>query len=184
MSVDLGAPVRSRAATVVAIVGLVLGLGVWGWFATANAREHWWDRGNHVAVTPDAQGWASIDPVQVRLAAVEDEVTVEDGYEPPSGFTYLELTFEVTSSETERSLGCEVEVLDAEGRLFLAGREVPGLGDEYVSELICGTSDPVEDPVPPTQSVLVLLPADAVPVSVRVDSREFPPSEFIELPLP
>lgn len=72
---------------------------------------------------------------------------------------------------------------DTQGRLFLAGREVP-YADPYDSSLTCGTADPQEDPVPPSQSVLVLVPADAELVSVRVDAREFPPARFIEFPLP
>lgn len=180
----LAAASRSRVGTAAAVIGLLLGLAVWGFFATEDARESWWELGEHVAVTPDEAGWASVDTLQVRLASVDPEVRVEPGYEAPAGFRYLELTFEVSSSEIEQSRSCTVEVLDGEGRLFLAGREVPGLGDGYVSELSCGTSDPAENRVPASQAMLVLLPDDAEPVAVRVDSREFPPATFVELPLP
>ncbi len=178
------APERSRVTTVVAAVALVLGLGAWGWFATEDARDGWWALGEHVAITPDDDGWVEVAPVRLRLVGAEADVRTGPGTAPPAGFSYLELTFEVTSEETEAYRSCEVEVLDEQGRLFLAGREVPGLGDDYVSELMCGTSDPEDDPVPSTQATLVLVPDDAVPVSVRVDSRDFPPASFVELPLP
>jgi len=172
---------RSRRSTAVAAVGLGVSLVVWGWFATANARDGWWAMGDHVAISPDADGWAASAPVTVRLDEVTPDASVADG-SAPAGFSYLELVFDVGSTEKESTVSCTVEVLAADGRLFLAGREVPGLGDEYVSELACGTSDPVEYPVPERQAMLVLLPDGAEPVSVRVDSPAFPPAEFIELP--
>lgn len=174
---------RSRRTTAIAVVGLILALAVWGWFATANAREGWWAMGDHIALTPDEQGWAGTGPVQLRLAESTDDVTVDDG-SPPAGFRYLEIVLEVDSTETESTMSCDVQVLDADGRLFLAGREVPGLGEDYVSSLTCGTSDPAEYPVEPVQAMLVLLPEDAEPVSVRVSSTGFPPARFVELPLP
>lgn len=174
---------RSRRTTAIAVVGLIVSLLVWGWFATANAREGWWAMGDHVALTPDDEGWAGAGPVELRLTESTDDVTVADG-SPPAGFRYLELVLEVDSTEEESSLSCDVEVLAADGRLFLAGREVPGLGEDYVSSLTCGTSDPAEYPVEPRQAMLVLLPEDAEPVSVRVSSSAFPPARFVELPLP
>lgn len=177
------APARSRRTTAIAVVGLVVSLVVWGWFASANARDGWWANGDHIAITPDAEGWVSAAPVSLRLDEVNPDVTVEDGT-APDGFSYLELVLSVDSTEQESWLSCPVQVLAADGRLFLAGREVPGLGDDYVSELMCGTSDPVEEPVPGSQSMLVLLPDGAEPVSVRVGSSTFPPAEFVELPVP
>ncbi|WP_420114201.1 hypothetical protein [Pseudactinotalea sp.] len=173
---------RGRVASTTAVLALVLSLAGWGWFASENARTGWWEFGQHVSVEPDQEGWAGVDTVRVRLTGAEIASGIED-YRPPSGFTYLVLDFDVEATETETYRSCTVEVRDEQGRLFLAGREVPN-GDPYSSELMCGTSDPADDPVPGTQSVLVLVPVDAALESVRVDSREFPAATFIELRLP
>lgn len=173
---------RSRVATAVAVVGLVGSLAGWGWFATEQARDGWWALGQHEAVEPDAEGWASIDTLSVRLTGV-DTATELDEEQPPEGYHYLLLDFEVEAPEASETGSCEVQVRDTQGRLFLAGQEVPR-ADPYVSSLRCGTSDPAEDPVPTDQSVVVLVPVDATPESVRVDAREFPPATFIALPLP
>lgn len=172
----------ARVASTTAVVGLVVSLAGWGWFASENAREGWWAFGQHVAVEPDSQGWATVDTVSVRLTGVTEASEI-DGEAPPSGFEYLVLDFDVVATETEESRTCTVEVLDSRHRLFISGSEVPS-ADPFVSELLCGTSDPAEDPVPEAQSTLVLVPVDAEPVSVRVDSREFPPATFVELELP
>lgn len=181
----------ARSGRVVAVVGLVLSLVGWGWFASEQARTSWWVFGQHIPVGPDDQGWASIDTLSVRLVGVETAPEVDEEL-PPAGFAFLVVDLEVETStegpETERPetteplSTCDVEVRDTRGRLFEAGREVPR-ADPYVTSLKCGTSDPDEDPVPTDQSLVVLVPADAELSSVRVDAREFPPARFIELPL-
>lgn len=173
---------RTRVATAVAAGGLVLSLAGWGWFATEQARAGWWTFGQHVALEPDDRGWAGTHPVRVRMAGVERTPAVDD-VQPPAGFHYLALDLEVETDDSAPASTCEVQVRDDQGRLFLAGREVPG-GEPYVSWLTCGTSDPEADPVPARQSLLVLVPTDAELVSLRVDARELPPARFIELPLP
>jgi hypothetical protein len=175
-------PPHGRVVSTAAVVALVGSLAGWGWFASENAREGWWTHGQHVAVEPDDEGWATIDTVGVRLTGSE-LASVIDGVGPPTGFEYLVLDFEVTAQETEQFRSCTVEVLDTQGRSFLAGREVPN-GDPYTSDLMCGTSDPADDPVPGDQSTLVLVPVGAELVSVRIDSREFPSATFVEIPLP
>lgn len=174
---------RGKTGTIVATLVLLASLAGWGWFATEQAREGWWTLGEHVAVAPDAQGWATVDTLRVRLDGAEPVAVVEEE-EAPAGFTYLALDFRV-EAPTQGPLKlstCEVQARDEQGRLFLAGEEVPR-ADPYESSLMCGTSDPDEDPVPGRQSVLVLVPDDAQLVSVRVDAREFPAARFIELPL-
>lgn len=173
---------RGRVASTTAVLALVLSLAGWGWFASENARELWWPAGQHVAVEPDEAGWATVDTVSVRLTDAQ-RVSAVDGNQPPGGFEYLAVDFEVVATDTESYRSCEVEVRDAQDRLFLAGREVPN-GDPYSSSLTCGTSDPADDPVPENQSVLVLVPVDAELESVRVVSREFPPATFVDFPLP
>lgn len=173
---------RRRLTPVVAAGALVLSLAGWGWFASENARAGWWAFGMHVAVAPDSQGWASIDTVRVRLAGAETLPDI-DGDPPPAGFAYLALDLEVEAGRSEQLSTCDVAVSDQEGRLFLAGHQVPG-GDPYTSTLWCGTTDPEEDPVPPRQSMLVLVPVDADLTAVRLAATGFPPAEFIELPLP
>lgn len=160
---------------------LAVSLAGWGWFASEGARSGWWAFGEHVAAGPDDEGWASLDTVRVRLAGVETVAEV-DGERPPAGFTYLALEFEVDAGSNEALRNCDVAVRDAQGRLFLAGQEVPG-GDPYTSWLECGSTDVAEDPVPTEQSLLVLVPADAEPAAVRLTAMAFPPAEFIELPL-
>ena len=173
---------RRRIASTVSVLGLVISLAGWGWLATTNARDGWWALGQHVAVEPADDGWATVDTLSVRLTGTEMVDSVDDT-EPPAGFRFLVLDLEVSSTETEMSRSCTIEVMDTEGRLFLAGREVP-YADPYVPDLTCGTSDPREDPVPEDQSTLVLVPTDAELVSVRIGSREFPAATFIELSLP
>jgi len=170
-------------ATTIAAGVLVLSLGWWGWFATEQARAGWWDVGQHVGIGPDARGWAQVDNlgVGVRLQGVE-ALAVVDEEQPPAGFAYLALDLEVVADGAPQSRSCTVQVRDARGRLFEAGREVP-YADPYVSLLECGSSDP-EEPVPAEQSMLVLVPVDAELVSVRVDAIDFPPARFIELPVP
>lgn len=172
---------RGLLGTAVAAAVLVLALAGWGWFATEQARAGWWTFGAHIAVGPDSQGWAGTDTLSLRLAAVETVAEVDEE-QPPAGFTYLTLELEVDAATPTELTRCEVQVLDQQGRLFLAGQEVPG-ADPYVSSLTCGSSDP-EDPVEARQSMLVLVPSDAELVSVRVGALEFPPARFIELPLP
>ncbi|USQ80357.1 hypothetical protein NF556_01450 [Ornithinimicrobium faecis] len=173
---------HGRRSTIVAAVVLVLSLSGWGWFASEQAREAWWAFGQNVAVGPDGQGWASLDTVSVRLDGA-DTVPIVDEEAPPDGFEFLALDFTVDAATPTELSTCEVQVRDTQGRLFLAGAEVPR-DDAFDSSLMCGTSDPEEDPVPASQSVLVLVPVDAALDSVRVDAREFPPAEFIELPVP
>ena len=186
-------PRHANVATLALVGGLVLSLGGWGWFASVQAREGWWAFGQHVAVVPHEGGWAGVDSLGIRLAGVATVPEVEEE-RPPAGFTYLELDCEVDpAGPAEQEAGqespllqlstCEVQVRDELGRLFRAGREVPR-SDRHESSLRCGTSDPAQDPVPTRQSLLVLLPVDAVPASVRVDAQQFPPATFIELPLP
>lgn len=187
-----------RGWTVVSVLALLVSLAAWGWFATEQARVGWWDLGQHSAVEPDEQGWAHLESLGVRLVGVEQVTEVEDE-QPPAGYAYLRVDLEVsteparqdspgdaedaTAEETLAPLGaCEVQIRDTAGRLFVAAQEVPR-GEEFESSLRCGSTDP-EDPVPTDQSLLVLVPDDAEPASVRVDSRDFPPATFIELPLP
>lgn len=177
-----GSARRGRATSAVAAVALVLSLAGWGWFATEQARAGWWAFGQHVAVEPDSEGWASLDGVSVRLSGVST-LPVVDEEEPPAGFEFLAVDLIVEPSTPSELSSCEVQVRDEHGRLFLAGEAVPR-ADGYESSLTCGTSDPDEDPVPTDQSVLVLVPADVELRSVRVDAREFSPARFIELPLP
>lgn len=179
-------PERQRPgpiATTLALGALVLSLGWWGWFVTEQARSGWWEVGQHVAIGPNARGWAQVDDlgVGVRLRGVEP-LTVVDEEQPPAGFAYLALDLEVVADGPPLSRSCTVQVRDTRGRLFEAGREVP-YADPYVSLLECGSAD-ADDPVPAEQSMLVLVPADVEPVSVRVDAMDFPPARFIELPVP
>lgn len=176
-------PRRRRWLTRVLPAGvLVLSLAGWGWFASEGARDGWWAFGQHVAVGPDDEGWASLDTVRVRLAGAETLSDI-DGDRPPAGFAYLALDLEVEAGSNEQLSNCDVAVRDEQGRLFLAGEEVPG-GDPYTSWLQCGSTDAASDPVPTKQSVLVLVPVDADLTSVRLTAIAFPPAEFIELPLP
>lgn len=172
---------HGRLGAAVAAAVLVLALAGWGWFATEQARAGWWTFGEHVAVGPEGQGWASTDALSLRLAGVETVPEVDEE-RPPAGFTYLAVELQVDATTPTELTRCTVQVLDRQGRLFRAGQEVPG-ADPYASSLTCGSSDP-EDPVPTRQSLLVLVPADAELVSVRVGALEFPPARFIELPLP
>lgn len=172
---------RGRVGTVLAAVVLVMALAGWGWFATAQARAGWWAFGEHVAIGPDARGWANTDTLSVRLTGAETMPEVAEE-QPPAGFAYLAVELQVEATTPTELTRCQVEVLDRQGRLFRAGQEVPG-ADPYVSSLTCGSPDP-EDPVPTRQSLLVLVPADAELVSVRVTALELPPARFIELPLP
>lgn len=184
---------RRPVRTVIALSALVLSLGGWGWLASEQGREGWWAFGQHAAVTPGDQGWADLGTLSVRVAGSETLLEVDE-VQPPAGFTFLALDLEVraeeageeaaeeTAEEASELSSCEVQVRDSRGRLFLAGQEVPR-DDAYVTSLTCGTSDPQEEPVPATQSLLVLVPLEAELISVRVDAREFPPARFIELPL-
>lgn len=170
---------RPRRATAWGVAAVVLALA-WAWTVSENAREHWWDGGEHVALTPSEDSWAAAGPVRVHLLGAE-AVDVP-GESPPDGFGYYEIVLAVTVDDvTSRS--CEVEVATADGRLFLAGEEVPDGDDAYVSSLTCGTSDPSEEPVPSSESLLVLLPEDAEPVAVRVDAPDFPAASFVEFRL-
>lgn len=193
---------HTRVAAMVAALALAGSLAGWGWFASEQARAGWWTFGQHVAITPDDQGWAHVDTLSVRLTGAEAVSSIGEE-QAPAGFEFLALDLQVETqppaevetdadadsgaaadADAPRPLStCEVQVRDEQGRLFLAGEEVP-YEDPYVSSLTCGTSDPDEDPVPTDQSLLVLVPVGAELVSVRVDAMEFPPARFLELPLP
>lgn len=173
---------RSRLWAAVCAVVLIGSLAGWGWFASDQARAGWWAFGQHVAVGPDDQGVATLETLGVRLVGVE-EVAEVDEERPPSGLRYLAVDLSVSTHGASELRSCDVLLRDDRGRLFEAGAEVPR-EDPYVTSLTCGTTDPAEEPVPPDQSLLVLVPDDAELESVRVVTLDFPPARFLELPLP
>lgn len=84
-------------------------------------------------------------------------------------------------TSTNSDLGtCDVVVQDEDGRLYTAGRFVP-YGVEGIETFVqCGVS---EEPLPEVQNALVLMPADAEPRYVRVESSWSLSPYYFRLPV-
>lgn len=160
-----------------AIALLVAAFG-WGWLASADLRETWWAAQPAHVLAPDAGGFVTGGPVSVRLVAVDDEPSVDE--RAPRGYAYLAVTLAVTVSD-EGSRTCTVELIDADGRRFEAGAQVPS-GEPWTSSLRCGVSESYPE-LPPTQTMLVLLPQEAQPQAIRVLHNDLPSASVIEFPL-
>ncbi|TDE91631.1 hypothetical protein EXU48_15935 [Occultella glacieicola] len=177
---------RSRRATaILAVVGILV-LGALGWRVSAEARDAWWNGEAHVPVPVDANGVAELDGLQVELTGVErldDGVsTYGDRWEPPDGLVLWQVGLAVQNTNTE-ILSLDVLVQDTEGRRFETGSEVPYGVDGVQDSLEVAPPEPGDDPLPDVQYLLVLMPQDAEPAAVRLESTWSLAPDYFRLPV-
>ncbi|UFU07061.1 hypothetical protein [Ruania halotolerans] len=176
MSVS-GGRLTGRRAVVVALIG-VLTLAAFGWRVSEQARESWWPSSAHEALGPGED----FGGIQVELAGLEPAGQIADWngpWEPPAGFQAWKISLAVATTQSEFS-SVEVLVEDGQGRQYLATENVPWDVEGYEWSLTVAIPEEDDDPIPGVQHLLVLLPADAEPAAVRIESALLLP-EYIRL---
>lgn len=182
MTADRG-PRRDRAR-IATVIALVLGLVGTAWVSTDFLRTTWRSAEARVAVAVDDDGVASLAGVAVSLVEAVDlggaPSLPGSDWQPPDGFHAWRVVLE-TSSTNEDVTTCDVALVDDRGREFVANQFVDSFVDGYEFSYTCGVIGP-DDDTGPQQALLVLVPADATPVSVQIASFTFNP-DYIELPV-
>lgn len=176
---------RSRRTTAVFVTVLILALAGTVWVASRDVRDYWWPGAPRVSAEPDESGTATVAAVAVSLEHVfqlDPAAGDGSGGALPAGYAVWEVALR-TETANEDLFACTVELVDEAGRLYEANVNVSGSSD-YVYSYICGLfGSAAEDPPPPVQRLLVLMPAEVRPVSVRITADALLP-EYLEFPLP
>ncbi|UFU03704.1 hypothetical protein LQF12_03600 [Ruania suaedae] len=170
---------RLRTPRLLVLVA-VLALVALGWQVTREARVNWWPTGPHEAIGP-GEDFAG---VQVELVGLEPAGRVTEWdtpWSPPEGFEAWRTSLAVTTTQ-EELVSMEVLVETADGRQFAAGEHVPFSADGYEWSLSVAVPEEGEDPIPEVQHLLVLLPADAEPAAVRIETTLLYP-QYVRLPV-
>ena len=174
-------PPSTRFLVLLGVLAIVVAVAL-GWRVTQQGRTGWWTLESHLAVSPGPDGRASRDGVSVGPVEVEQMDAVTTWSEPwdvPDGYTVWRVGLAVTSTNSDLGT-CDVVVQDEAGRLYTAGRFVP-YGVEGIETFVqCGVS---EEPLPEVQNALVLMPADAEPRYVRVESSWSLSPYYFRLPV-
>ncbi|CAM3414957.1 hypothetical protein OCAE111667_08675 [Occultella aeris] len=177
---------RSRRATVaLAVVGILV-LGALGWRVSAEARDTWWNGESHVPVPVDANGVASHEGISIELVGVErldgGVNTYDERWEPPAGTVLWQVGLAVESTNTE-IYSLDVLVQDTQGRRFETGNDVPYGVDGVQDSLDVAQPEPDDEPLPDVQYLLVLMPEDAEPATVRLESSWSLSPDYFRLPV-
>lgn len=159
----------------VALPAMVLALAGLAWPASEPARELWWPRGEHVAVSPGGDGWAALGDVSLRLAAFDRAEELPD--DPvPDGYVAWRAEL-ATDGDGGDPLACSAQLQDTDGNRYGAGsRHLPSYDDESAG-VECGGADEEAG------VVYFLLPGGAEPDVVRVSAFALLP-EYWALPVP
>ncbi|PZF84604.1 hypothetical protein [Jiangella anatolica] len=153
---------------------MVVALAALAWPVSETARDVWWPRGQHVAVSPGGDGRAVVGDVSLSLASFGRADDVPD-QPAPDGYTVWRAELASDGGGGE-SLNCTAQLQDADGRRYTAGsRYLPSYDDESIG-LYCGGPDG-------GGVAYFLLPDDAEPDAVRVSALELLP-EYWTLPVP
>ncbi|WP_035812529.1 hypothetical protein [Jiangella gansuensis] len=153
-----------------ALPAMVLALGALTWPASESAREQWWPNGEHVAHSPGADGWTTVDGVGLRLASFGPAEAPDPDDPIPAGHTVWRA--EVEGTPADESLSCDVTLQDTEGlRYGSRGHYLPSFDDETFG-LACGGDEP-------GGVVYFMLPDDSEPHAVRVRSLSTLPDYWL-----
>jgi hypothetical protein len=173
----------------IAVVLLVPALAALGWTVSAEARDGWWVSEPRRAVTPDDEGWASIDGTAVRVDDLRQVEQLTDAFSgeawyPPEGYDVWRVSIDVRS-DLEEVRYCEVRLLDGEGRIFSPPGLVPKIPGAIVApSLSCGGA---EDGLGPTTETWFVLPEGSEPARLDLTSTRTGVlglgSKFFALPL-
>lgn len=172
---------RSGRANLAIAASLIVGLLGVAWFSSDYFRESWLPDQPEVVVA-DASGEASMRGVTASISEFVDLGAGPDISDPdwqtPAGYHLWQVTINVASSNTD-TVFCKVQVVDDQDRVFEAGAFVPSFIDGYETWLGCDGEDPE---LAPRQAMLVLLPADAVPESIRITDIGYS-TDYLEFPI-
>lgn len=170
-----------RLRTPALLLAGLLALAALGWQVSEHARESWWPSQPHVALAAgaDLQGFTVSS---VQLSRVDSVPTWEGPWRAPDGFQLWSVSLAVQTQQDE-IFAATAYVEDDQGRVFAAGANTPWDADGYESMLQVAAPAPGDEPLPPVQQLLVLTPADAVPVAVRVEGDYSTNPEFFRIPV-
>lgn len=164
-------------AALLVVVGLLA-----AWQTSHEARNGWWPGQPHQAVGPGGDGVARAGGLGVELEQVaaldsvptwEEDVTALPGHR----FWHVQLRVDATNSEVNN---CEVGIEDSQGRIYLAGANVPPGVEGYAPYPDCS---PTENGEPTVQEFIVTTPADSEPHYVRLESSLDLNPRFLRLPV-
>ncbi|WP_156251433.1 hypothetical protein [Pseudactinotalea terrae] len=169
-------------ARVLWAVALVIGLLGTAWISTDYFRTYWLQSQPREPAAVDANGAATLAGITISLVEARDlgDSPSLGGSEwrPPAGFHAWRVVLRTESTNDDVS-ACEVALVDDRGREFLANHFVESFADGYEWSYTCRRLSP-EDDIGPEQALLVLVPADAEPRSVRITEATLDPG-YIEL---
>ncbi|WP_420112758.1 hypothetical protein [Pseudactinotalea sp.] len=176
---------RARIWLAAQVAVLVVGLLATAWIATDYARTTWRTNQPSQPAAVDQSGAASMHGITVSLVEATDlgdsPSLPGSDWQPPAGFHAWRVVL-ATESTHEGAVSCDALLVDAQGRQFYANYFVDNFVDGYEFRYACAAPGP-SDEIPPEQALLVLVPADAEPVSVHVIASSLNP-DYIELPIP
>lgn len=173
---------KARVWLAAQVAALVLGLLGTAWIATDYARTTWRAAQPSQPAAVDASGAATVHGITVSLVEATDLGAAPSlpgsDWQPPAGFHAWRVVLD-TESTNEEIVTCDVVLVDGQGRQFFANYFVDNFVDGYEFSYYCGAPGPGDD-VPPQQAMLVLVPADAEPLTVQVTSMSLNP-DYVEL---
>lgn len=176
---------KARVWLAAQVAALVLGLLGAAWIATDYARTTWRTEQPREPAAVDQSGVASMHGITVSLVEATDlgdsPSLPGSDWQPPAGFHAWRVVL-ATESTHEGPVSCDAVLVDGHGRQFYANYFVDSFVDGYEFSYTCSAPGP-EDDIPPQQALLVLVPADAEPLSVQVIAQSLTP-DYLEFPIP
>lgn len=174
-------PPRSKLRTVALVLAGVLVTSALGWHASTDARENWWPGQPHEAVGVGEE-LRGITITAAELSALDSVESYDGPWPVPHGFQLWEISLAVQTNQQEIT-NTTVHLEDADGRRFTAGSNVPWSVDGYESYLTVDEPEADDEPLPEVQRMLVLTPADAEPVAIRVEGAYELNPQYFRLPV-
>ncbi|MGC0143139.1 hypothetical protein [Pseudactinotalea sp. Z1732] len=164
-------------SALLAIVALVA-----AWQTSTHFRTAW-DSRPRVAVVPGEDGVAEANGLGASVdgvALLESVQTWSEQVSPMDGHNYWHIALRLHIEHSEVA-NCRVYVEDTRGRLYEIGRHVPTGVEGYTSVPTCQDEDGTSE-VGDVQRFMVLIPDDAQPRYIRVQSQFHLNPDYLELP--